>query len=375
MQLDACASTPIYLSNVRSLLRATFTGDGIRMLKMTCVLMFLTVAPALAQDYTIIAVSHTDNKVSEVDPLTGEILREFVVPGEWFGETHEGAVSPDGRTIYVSVPYAKKVVILDLDTFEERGAIESAYFSRPPQVRGFARIGRRESTSSDPHGLALNSDGSKLYITVQYAEVPGVVVYDVEAKTVKKIDTVIAGNYLWVHPRTDKLYFPTRDDRVVVIDTKTDRILNVIRLHQGSRPNGVDFGGPNDEVWVNGDADGSVTVIDSTTDEVIAVIRPRVEGAGRVAVSPDGRFAAATQGKEVSIIDTRTKEILASLTISPNESGHGFPLFSPDSNTLHVMNELSDDMVTFDMRTMRQVGTRTPIGGAVFGGDIRVLER
>ena len=100
--------------------------------------------------------------------------------------------------------------------------------------------------------MALNNDGSKLYITVEYAEVPGIVVYDVEAGTVKKIDTVIAGNYLWVHPRTDKLYFPTRDDRVIVIDTKTDRILNV-RLHEGSRPNGVDFGGPNDEVWVNGD--------------------------------------------------------------------------------------------------------------------------
>ena len=244
-----------------------------------------------------------------------------------------------------------------------------------PQVRGFARIGRRESTSSDPHGVALNNDGNKLYITVEYAEVPGIVVYDVEAGTVKKIDTVIAGNYLWVHPRTDKLYFPTRDDRVIVIDTKTDRILNVIRLHEGSRPNGVDFGGPNDEVWVNGDGDGSVTVIDSTTDEVIAVIQPRVKGGGRVAVSPDGRFAAATQGPEVSIINTRTKEIVASLRISPNESGHGFPLFSPDSNTLHVMNELSGDMVTFDMRTMRQVGTRTPIGGAAFGGGIRVLER
>ena len=128
-------------------------------------------------------------------------------------------------------------------------------------------------------------------------------------------------------------------------------------------------------MWINGDGDGSVTVIDSTTDEVIAVIRPRVAGAGRVAVSPDGRFVAATQGPEVSIIDARTKEIVASLKISPNERGHGFPLFSPDSNTLHVMNELSDDMVTFDMRTMRQVGTRTPIGGAVFGGGIRVLPR
>lgn len=223
--------------------------------------------------------------------------------------------------------------------------------------------------------MALNSDGSKLYITVQYAEVPGVVVYDVETKAVKKIDTVIAGNHLGVHPRNDKLYFPTRDDRVVVIDTKTDRILRIIRLHAGSRPNGVDFGGPNDEVWVNGDGDGSVTVIDPATDEVITVIQPRISGRGRVAVSPDGRLAAAAQGPEVSIIDTRTKEILASLRISPDDTGHGFPLFSPDSNTLHVMNESTDDMVTFDMRTMMQVGGRTPIGGAVFGGGIRVLDR
>ena len=343
------------------------------MLRMTCLLMFLTVAPALAQDYTIIAVSHTDNKVSEVDPFTGETLREFVVPGEWFGETHEGAVSQDSKTMYVSVPYAKHVVILDLDTFAQIGTIESELFSRPPQMRGFARIGQRESTSSDPHGVALNSDGSKLYITVQFAEVPGVVVYDVEAESIRKIDTVIAGNYLGVHPRTDKLYFPTPSDRVVVIDTKTDRILRVIQLHEGSRPNGVDFGGPNDEVWVNGDRDGSVTVIDSVTDEVIEVIRPRVRGSGRVAVSPDGRFAAATQGNEVSVIDTRTREIVASLRISPNEAGHGFPLFSPDSNTLHVMNELTDDMVSFDLRTMTQVGARIPIGGASFGGGIRVL--
>ena len=355
------------------------------MLRTTCILMLVTMAPAVAQDYTIIAVSHTDNKVSEVDPLTGVTLREFLVPGEWFGETHEGAISPDGRTMYVSVPYAKQVIVLDLDTFEQTGVIESEYFSRPSHVRGFARIGRRESSSSDPHGVALNNDGSKLYITVQYAAVPGVVVYDVEGETVKKIDTVIAGNYLWVHPRTDKLYFPTRDDRVVVIDTKTDRITNVIPLHAGSRPNGVDFGGPNDEVWVNGDGDGSITVIDSTTDEVIEVIRPRVSGAGRVAVSPDGRFAAATQGTEVSVIDTRTKEILASLRISPTdttllwpfraESGHGFPMFSPDSNRLHVLSEYSSDMVTFDMTTMSRVGGRTPIGGASFGGGIRVLDR
>jgi YVTN family beta-propeller protein len=316
--------------------------------KTIFLLVLLAAAPSAAQDYTIVALSHQDNKVSEIDPVSGRTLREFFIPGEWSGEPHEGAVSPDSMTMYVSVPYSKQVLIFDLETFKPKGKIETEYFSRPSEVRNFAFIGRRESTSGDPHGVALNRDGSKLYVTVEFAEVPGVVVYDVNAgRVTKKIDTVIAGNYLSVHPDNDKLYFPARNDRVIVIDTKTDHILRIIPTHAGSRPNGVAFGGANGEVWVNGDGDGSVTVIDPDSDKVIKVIHPRVKGAGRVAVSPDGRLAAATQGKDVS----------------------------PDSSTLHVMNELSNDMVTFDMRSMTPIGGRIPVGTISFGGGIRVLRR
>ena len=352
------------------------------MWKATCVLALLavTAAPAAAQDYTVVTVCHTDNKVAEVDPITGKTLKQFIVPGQWTGETHEGAITRDGKTMFVSTPYAKQVVILDLETFKQKGKIESEYFSRPPEVRSFARIGQRESTSADPHGVALSNDESKLYVTVEFGEVPGVVVYDLKTRKSKKIDTVVAGNWLGVHPRTDKLYVPNRmaADNVTVIDTKTDRILRVIPHQAGSRPAGVAFGGPNGEVWVSGDGDGSVTVIDSATDKVIKVIQPRIKGAGRIAVSPDGHFAAAAQGKEVSIIDTRTKEIVASLSISPAgmEGGHGYPVFSPDSNTLHVINESSNDMATFDMRNMKAPAKRSaPIGGASFGGGIRQLRR
>ena len=340
-------------------------------------LALLASGPLMAQEYTVIAVSHIDNKVSEVHPVTGEILKEFFVPGEWYGETHEGVISPDQRTAYISIPYAKQVVILDLESFTETGVIESEHFSRPLEVRGFARIGERESTSSDPHGLALTGDGRKLYITVQYAEVPGIVVYDTETGEIGKINTVSAGNHLAIHPSNGKLYFPTRDFRVVVIDTETDEIVRVIQLHQGSRPTGIAFGGPNGEAWVNGDGDGSITAIDTRIDEIIEVIEPRVPGAGRTAVSPDGRLAAATQGPEVTIIDTRTREVLANLRISPegDDTGHGFPVYSPDSRTLHVMNESSDDMVNFDMVTMTRTGPRIPIGATVFGGGIRLLGR
>lgn len=344
------------------------------MWKLTGLLMIAMVAPALAQDYTVIAISHLDNKVTEHRPTTGEMLRQFtLMPGEWGGELHEGAITADGKTMYVSAPYAKQVIVLDLDTFKPQAVIESEYFSRPQEVRQFARIGSRESTSADPHGVALSGDESKLYITLEFAEVPGIAVYDVRSRqVVKKIDTVIAGNYLWVHPRADKLYFPTRNDRVLVIDTKTDRVISVIATRAGSRPNGVAFGGPNGDVWVNGDGDGSVTVIDATTNKVIVVIETGVKGGGRVAASPDGRLVAATQGRQTTIIDARTRQIVAKLPHSPDQDGHGFPVFSPDGHTLHVMNEYSNDMIAFDMRTMKAIGARVAVGGAVFGGGIRV---
>jgi YVTN family beta-propeller protein len=215
--------------------------------------------------------------------------------------------------------------------------------------------------------VALNNDATKLYVTVEFAEVPGVVVHDLKTgRTLKKIDTVVPSNYLWVQPKTNKLYVPTRADRVLVIDTKTDTVRKVIPV-QGA-PNGVDFA-PNGEVWVNGNADGSVSVIDSATDTVVKVIQTSGKGTGRVAVSPDGRYAAATQGPQVTVIDARTKAIVA--TLKTADAGQGFPLFSPDSQTLFVMNEGPGDMSIFDMRTMTDTGKRYPIGGAAFGGGVR----
>jgi len=352
------------------------------MWKATCALVLAAAVPAAAQEYTIIAVSHADNLISEIDPATGTTLRTHVVmPGQWAGETHEGAVTPDGRTAYVSLPYAKQVLILDLETFTPRGTIESEHFSRvTPHSRTTSRGGTRDSTTADPHGVALNGDGGKLYVTLEYGEIPGVAVYDATAGRVSsKIDTIVAGNWLGVHPRTGKLYMPTRysADRVVVIDTKTDRVIRVIALHAGSGPGGVAFGGPNNEVWVNGDRDGSISVIDGNTDRVINVIRPRGKGTGRVEVSPDGRFAVATQGTEASVIDTRTKEIVATLTIAAagSHEGHGYPVFSPDGATLHVMDEISGDLVTFDMKDLKSPGRRNFIGRNAFGGGIRLLRK
>ena len=63
----------------------------------------------IAQEHTIIALSHSDHTVYEVDAASGKILNQFKAEHE----PHEGVVSRDGKTVYVSLPEAGYVVVLD----------------------------------------------------------------------------------------------------------------------------------------------------------------------------------------------------------------------------------------------------------------------
>src|ERR1051326_988192 len=243
-----------------------------------------------AAAHTLIVLSHSNHTVYEVDPATGRAVHEFVAPDQ----PHEAAISADGSTIFAAIPAAAFVEILDARTFSEKGRIESEYFKRSPQPRRAGRNGAPPgppNTSASPHGLALNNDGSKLYIGTENADVSGVIVYDVKAgKVLKKIDLLLeGGHYLQIQPRSDKLYYPHRtDNRVVVIDTKTDRVKKIIPVAGG--PVGVAFA-PNGDVWLHEDGDGSVTVVDSKDDEVVKVIQTGGEGAGGAAVAAGRRNA------------------------------------------------------------------------------------
>ncbi len=220
----------------------TASRPGVVMLGVVWVSLALA-GIAAAQDHTLVLLSHSNHIVYELDPATGRILHEFVAPDQ----PHEGAITSDGATIFASVPAAGLVEILDARTFAEKGRIETEYFKRPPQVRRPSRDGAPPAppnTSASPHGLALNTDNSKLYIGIENAEVPGVVVYDVKSgRVLKKIDLLLrGGHYLQIQPATDKLYYPHRtDNRVVVIDTKTDRIVKIVPVEGG--PVGVVVGG------------------------------------------------------------------------------------------------------------------------------------
>ena len=331
------------------------------------VTLSLLPAAAGAQQHTVVALSHSDNTVYELDGTTGRILNKFTAENQ----PHEAIVSPDGRSIFVAIPQAGHVVILDATTFAQRVKVESPFFRNA------------DNSSTSPHGIAITSDGSKVYVGTERADIPSIVVFDGRSgQVLKKIDVMLeGGHFLAVDQRTNKLYYPMRtDNRVVVIDTRTDQVTKIIPVEGG--PVGVAFT-PNGEAWIHSDYDGSVTVIDMAKDEVVQRIENTGTGAGRIAVSPDGRWAASAHGTsmDVAIIDTRTREVVARVPVG----GLGFPLFSPDNSKLYVMTAATFAGTPPNVTTKREGGVtvidlatkqavaRYPAGVNPFGGDIRYV--
>jgi YVTN family beta-propeller protein len=317
-------------------------------------LILLVASVVMAQQHSVIVLSHADHTVYELDPASGKILNKFVAKDQ----PHEGAVSPDGKTIYAAVPNGPHVVVIDATTFKEKKTIESEFFR---SARG----------SASPHGSALTNDGSKLYVGLENADVPGIVVIDTKTNTViKKIDVLLrGGHFLAIQPGTDKMYYPMREDnRVIVLDTKTDKILKIIPIEGG--PVGVGFA-PNGEVWIHNDRDGGVHVIDSKTDTVVKSFPYTGFGAGRMAVSRDGKWAASTHSasQDVTIINAATKQVAATLNIG---GGPGFSMFSPDSSKLYIMISSLDEVCVIDLKTMAIAG-RHKVGDGPFGGDLRFI--
>lgn len=324
----------------------------------TMSMAWLLPVAAAAQSHTVVALSHTDHTVYEVDPASGRVVHSFKAAEQ----PHEGIASPDGRRYYAAIPNGPHVVVLDGATFAETARIESPYFTSS-----------RPNKSASPHGIAVTDDGRKVYVGLENADIPGIVVIDTATNRVlKKIDVVLrGGHFLAIQPKTGKLYYPMREDhRVLVIDTRTDAITKVILLEGG--PVGVGFA-PNGEVWVHNDGDGSVHVIDSAKDEVVHTMRDLGKGAGRMAVSADGRFAASTHGgsEDVALIDAKARTVLARIRLG---KGPGFPIFSPDGTRLYVMNYGEGDLAVIDTTT-RAVIARHKVGATPFGGSLRLTPR
>jgi YVTN family beta-propeller protein len=129
---------------------------------------------------------------------------------------------------------------------------------------------------------------------------------------------------------------------VSVIDTATNMVVATVAV--GSNPIGIAVTPDRKHVYVtNQTFNGSVSVIDTAANTVVATV-PVASNAFGVAVTPDGKHAYVTNlaANNVSVIDTATNMVVATVPVAGNAAAVAA---APDGKHVYVTTPFSNGSV------------------------------
>lgn len=170
-------------------------------------------------------------------------------------------------------------------------------------------------------------------------------------------------------------------DTVAVIDTTTNNVTNIVDIETFSntsrlttmwggedRPYGVAVTPDGTEVYVTNSGSCTVSVIDTATNSLISIIDVKGYPYG-VAVNPTGEVVYVTSDYRnedadysihgiVSVIDTATKTVTATIRVGKNPYGIAV---NPDGTDVYVVNKYSNTISVVDTTTNKFKAT-IPLG-------------
>jgi len=179
---------------------------------------------------------------------------------------------------------------------------------------------------SNPYDIAVNPVTNKVYVSKSGdASVNTVYVIDGSTDIVKGNITVGFGpTGIAVNPVTNKVYVSNiHEGTVSVIDGSTDNVINTIIVRDSTNPapgnDGIAVDPVTNKVYVANSIANSVTVIDGETNEVLETITG-FQGPRQIAINSDINriYVANTAGNTVSIIDGTNNNILETITVDNN---------------------------------------------------------
>ncbi len=191
-------------------------------------------------------------------------------------------------------------------------------------------------------GVAVTSDGSKVYVTNFYSGTVSVI----DAATNAVTATITVGGLgfgMAVSPDGSKVYAVNYGNgSVSVIDTATNAVTATINV--GAYPIGAAVSPDGSKVYVTSYSLSSVLVIDTATNALTATIAVGAFPYG-VAVSPDGSkvYVANLSSNNVSVVDTATNMVTATITVGALPFGVAV---TPDGSRAYVTNSNSSGSVS-----------------------------
>lgn len=292
---------------------------------------------ALSPDQTLAVTSGKTSELIVFDPRDGQIRQRLALPSEQLNEPNPAVVSPnilkpdtegqasftglafapDGRRIYLS-NVSGSIKVFDVN---QEGVVGPSFSIPLPLANA---PDRKEEI---PAGLALSSDGKKLYVALNLSNRLG----EFEAMTGQLLRTFDVG----VAPYD-----------VALVGSKI-----YVSNWGGRRPKAGDVTGPAGRgTLVKVDpvryiaSEGSVSVISLDAGSVLTEILTHLH-ASALAVSPDQRYVvcANAASDNLSVIDTRIDRVVETIWTKqkPNDLFGASPnalVFDPKGRNLYVAN-------------------------------------
>jgi YVTN family beta-propeller protein len=215
---------------------------------------------------------------------------------------------------------------------------------------------------SVPSGVAINPDGTKVYVTNYYSNTVSVI--DTSTNTVTAtVDTGDCPNGITVSPDGKKVYvangvsYPSNKGTVSVIDSTTNTVTATVSI--GSYPSDIAVTPDGKYVYMAEINNATVSVIDTSTNAVTAIVHVRLCPDG-VAVSPDGEYVyvANSDSNMVFVIDTSTNTVTDSVDVG------SIPVdiaITSDGKKVYVTNYESQEVSVIDTSTNTVTAT-VPVG-------------
>jgi YVTN family beta-propeller protein len=295
---------------------------------------------------TLLVICKSDFQLVLVDPATEKVLVKLPT-GKG---PHEVAVSPDGRTAYVS-NFGRYSVYPAGDTVHDKAG---------NTITVVDVVGRNVKTTFDlgthtgPHGLVVSRGGKFLWVTTETPQS----VLELDSGTGKILhmwNTHQQRSHLVVvTPGETKFYVTnTVSGSVSVIDRPTGEV-KVIATGPGTE--GIAISPDGKEVWAASRTDAKISVISTATDTIVATFPSAGRGPKRLDFTPDGTQVWVTNdsSNQASVFDARNRELIESLTLAEAPSGVDI---SPDGRRAYITNAKANELTVIDVASRKILST------------------
>jgi len=244
----------------------------------------------LNKDSSITVIDPVVSVAGKTSTFTSILLRK--PPMDW-------AKSTDGKRLYVSMPVAGQVAVIDTTTF---------------------KVVRDVEAGAEPVRVALQPDGRYLWVgnNGRKEETSGVTVIDTQSDQVVLRAATGAGHHEIVFSDDSRHAFVSNRDAgtVSVFDVATLKLVTTLKT--GPRPISLAWSALSGALYVSDGRAGTVTSVDGKTlaTRKVVTLKP---GLGPTRLTPDGRFALAlnTVDNRVAVIDAAGDELIHELTVTP----------------------------------------------------------